>query len=200
MARAARASTGPATLAAERAGHAAQAGPWASGTVRPCPSRPPTPRPTGGDPIEPGQPAPAFALPDQHGNHHRLADAGGPVVLFFYPEDDTPGCTREACGFQAAEAQLEEAGALVYGVSPQNVASKKSFADKHGLGFPLLADEGAEVCAAYGVWQEKSMYGRKYPGVARTTYLIDADGVVQKRWDKVKVAGHVEEVLATLQP
>ena len=155
--------------------------------------------PTGGDPVEPGSPAPAFELPDQHGNLHALADAGGPVVLFFYPKDDTPGCTKEACGFQAAEAELAAAGVKAWGVSPQDTKSKKRFADKHGLAFPLLADEGAKVCAAYGVWREKSMYGRKYAGVERTTFLIDAAGVVKKRWDQVKVAGHVEDVLAGLR-
>ena len=163
------------------------------------PSPKPEMAPTGGDPVEPGSPAPAFELPDQHGNLHALADAGGPVVLFFYPKDDTPGCTKEACGFQAAEAELAAAGVKAWGVSPQDTKSKKRFADKHGLAFPLLADEGAKVCAAYGVWREKSMYGRKYAGVERTTFLIDAAGVVKKRWDQVKVAGHVEDVLAGLR-
>ena len=130
-----------------------------------CPSPPPpTPPPPVEHPSRRAPPRPAFDLPDQHGRIHRLSDAKKPVVLFFYPKDDTPGCTKEACGFQAAEARLEAAGALVYGVSPQNVASKKKFADKHGLAFPLLADEGAAACAAYGVWQEKSMYGKRYAG------------------------------------
>ena len=156
--------------------------------------------PTGGDLVEPGSPAPAFELHDQHHRPHRLSDAQGkPLVIFFYPKDDTPGCTKEACGFQAAEAELEKAGAVVWGMSPQGVKSKKKFADKHGLAFPLLADDDAAVCAAYGVWQEKSMYGKKYAGVVRTTYLIDADGNVARRWDKVKVGGHVEEVLAALR-
>ncbi|BAM04473.1 putative peroxiredoxin [Phycisphaera mikurensis NBRC 102666] len=155
---------------------------------------------TGGDPIEPGAGAPAFELEDQNGTARRLADAGGaPLVLFFYPKDDTPGCTKQACGFQAAEAMLAEAGATVWGVSPQGVKSKRRFADKHGLAFPLLADDDAAVCAAYGVWQEKSMYGKKYAGVVRTTYLIDATGKVARRWDKVKVGGHVDEVLAALR-
>lgn len=156
--------------------------------------------PPGGDLIALGSPAPAFELEDQTGASHRLEDGfGSKQVLFFYPKDDTPGCTKEACGFEEARSSLAAAGAVVMGFSPQDVKSKRRFAEKHGLSFPLLADVGARVCAAYGVWQEKSMYGKKYAGVVRTTYLIDAKGIVLQRWDKVKVPQHVEEVLAELQ-
>lgn len=164
----------------------------------------PTPKPdmaaTGGELIAEGEPAPPFELVDQEGIVHRLSDhQGNRVVVFFYPKDDTPGCTKEACGFQEAEALLASAGVIVLGVSPQDQKSKKRFAEKHGLTFPVLADNGASVSSAYGVWQEKSMYGKKYAGVVRTTYLIDASGRVSKRWDKVKVGGHVEEVLKELE-
>jgi peroxiredoxin Q/BCP len=149
--------------------------------------------------IEPGKKAPAFALADQAGNSHRLADyAGRPVVLFFYPKDDTPGCTKEACAFQASLPQLKPSKAVVLGISILDGASKARFAKKHGLSFPLLADADHELAEKYGVWQEKSLYGRKFMGIARTTYLIGPDGKVAKRWDKVKVDGHADEVLAEL--
>jgi len=145
--------------------------------------------------IEPGTRAPAFTLPDQRGAKHRLSDhKGSPVVLFFYPKDDTTGCTKEACGFRDLSAKFEEAGVVVFGISPQGVDSKAAFAAKHRLDYPILADEGSKVCEKYGVWQEKSMYGRTYMGVVRTTYLINGRGVVEKRWDKVKVPGHAEAV------
>lgn len=150
--------------------------------------------------IEPGKKAPAFSLPDQDGSSHALADyAGRPVVLYFYPKDDTPGCTKESCAFQDNLPKFKKSKAAVLGVSVLTSASKAKFAAKYGLTFPLLADEDHAVMEKYGVWQEKSMYGRKYMGVARTTYLIGPDGKVVKRWDGVKVNGHAEEVLAAVQ-
>jgi peroxiredoxin Q/BCP len=150
--------------------------------------------------IEPGKKAPAFSLPDQEGRTHSLAGyAGRPVVIYFYPKDDTPGCTRESCAFQDHLPAFTKSKAAVLGVSVLNAASKAKFAAKYGLTFPLLADEDHAVMEQYGVWQEKSMYGKKYMGVARTTYLIDAGGTVAKRWDGVKVDGHAGEVLAAVQ-
>ncbi len=150
--------------------------------------------------IDPGKKAPAFSLPDQEGTKHSLADyAGQPVVIYFYPKDDTPGCTKESCAFQDTLPKFKKSRAAVLGVSVLNSASKARFADKYGLKFPLLADEDHAVTEKYGVWQEKSMYGRKYMGVARTTYLIGPDGKVVKRWDGVKVDGHAEDVLAAVQ-
>ena len=146
--------------------------------------------------IEPGRKAPAFVLNDQNGESHRLSDyAGRPVVLFFYPKDDTPGCTKEACGFRDALPQFTSGKAAVFGVSILDESSKAKFATKYELNFPLLADPDHQVAEKYGVWQERSMYGRKFMGVARTTYLIDKDGTVAKRWDKVKVDDHAAEVL-----
>ena len=149
--------------------------------------------------IASGKQAPAFTLTDQHGHTQRLADyAGRPVVLYFYPKDDTSGCTKEACAFQAALPAFKPAKAVVLGVSILDTASKAKFADKHNLTFPLLADADHAVAEKYGVWQEKSMYGRKYMGLARTTYLIGPDGKVLQRWDKVKVDGHAEAVADAL--
>ena len=149
--------------------------------------------------IEPGQKAPAFALNDQHGNAHRLSDyAGQHVVLYFYPKDDTPGCTKESCDFQASLPTYKRRKAAVLGVSILDEKSKAKFAAKHGLTFPLLADADHEIAEKYGVWQEKSLYGRKFMGIARTTYLIGPDGKVEERWDNVKVTGHVEKVLEAL--
>ena len=149
--------------------------------------------------IEPGKNAPAFALKDQHGKVHRLADyAGRPVVLFFYPKDDTSGCTKEACAFQATLPVFKPHKAVVLGMSILDEASKAKFASKHGLTFPLLADADHAIAEKYGVWQAKSMYGRAFMGIARTTYLIGRDGKVLRRWDKVKVDGHAEAVAAAL--
>lgn len=147
--------------------------------------------------IEPGKKAPAFALKDQDGKTRRLSDyAGQPVVLFFYPKDDTPGCTTEACGFRDNLPSFKGLEAAVLGISILDEASKARFAKKHDLPYPLLADEDHEVAEKYGVWQKKSLYGRSFMGIARTTYLIGADGKVAKRWDKVKVDDHAEDVLA----
>lgn len=149
--------------------------------------------------IEPGAKAPAFTLKDQHGRTHTLSEyAGTPVILYFYPKDDTPGCTQESCDFQAALPRLARVKAAVFGVSILDEKSKAKFATKHGLTFPLLADADHAVAERYGVWQEKSRYGRKYMGIVRTTYLIGADGTVHQRWDNVKVDGHVDAVEAAL--
>ena len=149
--------------------------------------------------IEPGAKAPAFALKDQEGQLHRLSDyAGRSVVLYFYPKDDTPGCTQESCEFQASLPQIAKHKAAVLGISILDEKSKAKFAKKHGLTFPLLADADHEVAEKYGVWQKKLRYGTSYMGIVRTTYLIGPDGKVAQRWDKVKVDGHVEEVAAAL--
>lgn len=149
--------------------------------------------------IDPGQKAPAFTLKDQHGKTHRLSDyAGRSVLLYFYPKDDTPGCTQESCEFQAALPTLARRDAQVLGVSILDEASKAKFAGKYGLTFPLLADADHEVAEKYGVWQKKTRYGRSYMGIVRTTYLIGPDGKVAKRWDNVKVDGHVAAAIEAL--
>jgi peroxiredoxin Q/BCP len=149
--------------------------------------------------IDPGHPAPAFLLPDQSGKTHQLKDYRGRwVVLYFYPRDNTPGCTKQACQFRDANTPLERAGAVVLGVSPDDQTSHAKFRGKYDLPFDLLADAERQVCQAYGVWQEKTLYGRKHMGVVRTTYLIDPKGNVAHRWDKVKVAQHDEHVLEQL--
>ena len=149
---------------------------------------------------DPGDAAPPFALPDKDENICRLKDYEGKwVVLYFYPKDNTPGCTKQACAFRDAQDRLQEAGAEVLGVSPDSSASHGRFASKQSLNFPLLADTDQAVCRAYGVWQEKSMYGKTYLGVVRTTYLIDPAGRVARRWDKVRVARHAEAVLEALE-
>ena len=149
--------------------------------------------------VDPGKKAPAFTLKDQDGKSHSLADyAGKSVILYFYPKDDTPGCTVESCDFQSRLPKFKAGKAAVLGVSILDEQSKARFAEKHGLTFPLLADADHEVAEKYGVWQERTNYGRKYMGIARTTYLIGPDGKVVRRWDKVKVEGHAEEVLKEL--
>lgn len=159
-------------------------------------------------PIEIGKKAPAFTLKDQHETTHKLSQYKGTrVVLFFYPKDMTSGCTREACDFQDLGTKFKRAGAQVLGISILPPKSKMKFAEKEGLKYPLLADDRVndegkpdpEIAAKYGVWVEKSMYGKKYMGIERTTYLIDGDGKVAQRWDKVKVPDHAEEVLAAVK-
>jgi peroxiredoxin Q/BCP len=150
--------------------------------------------------IEPGQKAPAFTLTADDGSKVRLADlAGSPVVLYFYPKDDTPGCTKEACAFRDLKKDLQKLGAKVFGVSADDVASHVKFRDKFKLNFPLLADPDHKVAQAYGAWREKNMYGNKKMGIARSTFLIGPDGVVKKSWKAVKVDGHDEQVLAALK-
>jgi peroxiredoxin Q/BCP len=150
--------------------------------------------------IEPGQKAPAFKLNDQKGGTYRLSDyAGRALVLFFYPRDRTPGCTKEACAFQEKLHDFARGHAAVLGVSILDESSKAKFADKHGLTFPLLADKDHAVAEKYGVWQKKSLYGLTFMGIARTTYLIGPDGKVAIRWDKVKVGGHADAVLAAVE-
>jgi peroxiredoxin Q/BCP len=146
--------------------------------------------------VEPGRKAPAFALPDQDGKTHRLRDyAGRPLILYFYPKDDTPGCTREACAFRDALPDFKKGRAAVLGVSVLDAASKARFARKHRLNFPLLADPEHAVADRYGVWMKKSLYGRSYMGLGRVTYLIGPNGKVARRWDNVKVDGHAADVL-----
>ncbi len=146
--------------------------------------------------VEPGRKAPAFALPDQDGKTHRLRDyAGRPLILYFYPKDDTPGCTREACAFRDARPDFKKGRAAVLGVSVLDAASKARFARKHRLNFPLLADPEHAVADKYGVWMKKSLYGRSYMGLGRVTYLIGPNGKVARRWDNVKVDGHAADVL-----
>ena len=149
------------------------------------------------DPLQTGAPAPAFRLPRGGGDEVTLADyAGKSLVLYFYPKDDTSGCTREAADFNALMPAFRDAGAEILGVSPDSDRSHDAFRRKHGLEIALGSDESKEACQAYGVWQEKSMYGRKYMGVERTTFLIGPDGRIAEIWPKVSVKGHAEAVLA----
>ena len=150
--------------------------------------------------IEPGGKAPDFSLSADDGQKVKLsALKGTPVVLYFYPKDDTPGCTREACAFRDRKKELVKLGAKVLGVSPDDVASHVKFRDKFELNFPLLADADHKVADKYGALREKNMYGKKSLGIQRSTYLIDAEGRVAKVWKKVNVDGHDEEVIAALK-
>ncbi len=149
--------------------------------------------------VEEGKRAPAFTLPGDGGRQIKLsALKGAPVVLFFYPKDDTSGCTKEAIAFSELLAEFKGHNATVIGISPDSVASHDKFIAKHNLTVQLAADEDKKVLEKYGVWVEKSMYGRKYMGVERSTFLIDAGGKVAKSWRKVKVPGHAEAVLKAL--
>jgi thioredoxin-dependent peroxiredoxin len=149
--------------------------------------------------IEPGDAAPDFELPDQDGRAVKLSDfRGSPVAVYFYPKADTPGCTTQACGVRDHQADYAKIAAPVMGISPDPVAKVKKFHEKYDLNFPLLADEDHAVAEAYGVWVEKSMYGRKYMGNERTTFVIDAEGRVAKVLRKVKPAEHDEQVLSAL--
>lgn len=156
--------------------------------------------------VEEQQIAPDFTLPAvgsedvvKNGQVQLSALRNHVIVLYFYPKDDTPGCTKEACSFRDANREMQKRGIVVLGVSADSVASHRKFADKYGLPFPLLADTDTTVAQQYNVWQEKSMYGKKYMGVNRSTFLIDKDGVVRKIWHKVKPEGHAEEVLETVE-
>ena len=147
------------------------------------------------DTLEPGDAAPTFVLPSQEGEVGLSDFDGQAVVLYFYPRDDTPGCTTEAKDFTAMAAEFEAAGAKVIGVSKDTVADHQRFAAKHDLGVTLVSDAQGQVSEAYGVWVEKNMYGRKSMGIERATFLIDGMGVVREVWRKVKVPGHAEAVL-----
>jgi peroxiredoxin Q/BCP len=150
--------------------------------------------------IRPGNHAPDFTLASDEGQTVRLAALKGrPVVLYFYPKDDTPGCTKEACSFRDAWADVQDGGAAVFGVSPDSVTSHQRFRAKYRLPFPLLSDPDHAVAASYGAWGEKSMYGKKYQGILRTTFLIDGTGTVRRVFEKVKPEGHAEEVLAAIR-
>tara|TARA_Y100001934_G_scaffold275653_1_gene370635 strand:+ start:58 stop:513 length:456 start_codon:yes stop_codon:yes gene_type:complete len=146
-----------------------------------------------------GDPAPNFTLADADGNLVKLSDfKGKKVVLYFYPKDDTPGCTKEACGFRDAQNEYWEANAVVIGVSPDSEKSHQRFRDKYDLPFLLLADPDRQAIDAFKVWKEKNMYGKKYMGVERSTFIIDEAGMVQEILRKVKVEGHVQAVLSSL--
>ena len=149
--------------------------------------------------LEAGTKAPDFELPDQDGKTHKLSDyAGKKVILYFYPKDSTPGCTKQACGFSERYPQFLEKGAVVLGVSKDSVASHKKFQEKNGLSFTLLSDPERQVIEAYDVWKEKKNYGKVSMGVVRTTYLIDENGIILKANDKVKAAEDPENMLGEL--
>jgi peroxiredoxin Q/BCP len=147
--------------------------------------------------LKPGDKAPDFTMPsDGNGTISLSKSRGKKVILYFYPKDDTSGCTAEACGFRDNLPKFGNTDAVVIGVSRDSVTSHDKFKKKHDLPFPLASDEDGKVCEAYGTWVEKSMYGRKYMGIERATFLIDGRGIIRNVWRKVKVPGHVEEVLA----
>jgi peroxiredoxin Q/BCP len=150
--------------------------------------------------LEPGTKAPAFTLVSDSGEKVKLSQfKGKTVVLYFYPKDDTPGCTKEACAFRDAQSEMTKQGAVVLGVSPDTVESHVKFRDKYSLNFPLLADPDHAVAELYGAWREKNMYGKKSMGVQRSTYIIDSQGKIAKVWKKVSVDGHDADVLAALK-
>lgn len=147
-----------------------------------------------------GEKAPQFTVNDADGNKVKLSDfKGTKVVLYFYPKDLTPGCTIEACAFRDDQSALKKLGAVVLGVSADNEKLHQKFRAKHNLNFPLLADVNHELSEKYGAWQEKSMYGRKYWGIARITYIIDEKGKIAKVWPKVKADGHSQEVIEAIK-
>ena len=149
--------------------------------------------------VEEGEAAPDFTVSADDGRQVKLSDfRGKPVVLYFYPKDDTPGCTKEACAFRDRTPELQAKGAVVLGISPDDVASHGKFRDKYSLNFPLLADTGHAVAERYGAWREKNMYGKISMGIQRSTFVIDGDGKVRKVWKRVSVDGHDEQVLAAL--
>jgi len=151
-------------------------------------------------PLTTGKPAPTFTLPDETGKLHSLSDyRGKTVVLYFYPADDTPGCTKEACNFRDDHLKYRNAGAVILGVSPNDEKSHEKFKKKYKLPFPLLADKGHKVCELYGVWAEKVTFGKHYMGVVRSTFIIDHQGRLASVFDKVKVPDHSREVLSTLK-
>ena len=149
--------------------------------------------------LEIGTKAPDFTLPDQNGNMHSLSDyRGKKIILYFYPKDNTPGCTKQACGFAERYPQFIEKGAVVLGISKDSVASHKKFEEKYGLPFTILSDPELVAIQAYDVWQEKKNYGKTYMGVVRTTYLIDEEGKIARAFDKVKAADNPEQMLGEL--
>jgi peroxiredoxin Q/BCP len=150
--------------------------------------------------VEEGQKAPDFTLGDDHGQKVSLKGLKGqPVVLYFYPRDDTPGCTKEACAFRDRSAELKKLGAKVLGVSDDDEASHVKFRDKFELNFPLLVDTDHKIAEKYGAWREKNMYGKVSMGIQRSTFLIDGEGVVRRVWKKVQVDGHDEAVIEALK-
>lgn len=150
--------------------------------------------------LEAGDRAPAFTLKDQEGRTHRLADyRGKSVVLYFYPKDDTPGCTKEACSFRDHHDEILATGAVVLGVSTDDAASHQKFAARHGLPFPLLVDAGAKVATAYGSWGDKVLYGKHSIGMTRSTFIIGSDGRLTKVWKRATAEGHGEQVLTHLR-
>jgi peroxiredoxin Q/BCP len=147
-----------------------------------------------------GNKAPTFTLPADGGHEISLSDyAGKNVVLYFYPKDDTPGCTKQACGFSENLSQFNDSGTEILGISKDSVAKHDKFKAKYNLTFPLLSDEHTTTCEDYGVWLEKSMYGKKYMGIERTTFLINGDGVITHIWNKVKVTNHIDDVMEKLR-
>lgn len=150
--------------------------------------------------LEAGAKAPAFTLPSQDGTKVKLADCKGhPVVIYFYPKDDTPGCTKEACAFRDRSTELTELGVKIFGISPDDAESHKKFAEKYELNFPLLADTDHAVAEKFGAYREKNMYGKVSMGIVRSTFLLDATGKVAKVWKKVNVDGHDEQVLQAVR-
>lgn len=150
--------------------------------------------------LEEGSKVPAFTLKDQHGKSVKLSDfKGHPVVVYFYPKDDTPGCTKEACAFRDQQTHLQQLGAVVLGISPDDAASHGKFATKYDLNFPLLADTEHKVAEKFGAWREKNMYGKVSWGIQRSTFLIDATGKVARAWKRVQVDGHDQQVMTALR-
>lgn len=150
--------------------------------------------------LKSGDAAPFFDLSCDTGAQSRLSDfAGKYLVVYFYPKDDTPGCTKESCSFNESLVDLQKINAQVVGISRDGVESHQRFKAKYNLSFPLLSDDSGEVCDAYGVWAEKSMYGKKYMGIERSTFLIDGAGKILRVWSNVKVEGHSEEILAAIK-
>lgn len=150
--------------------------------------------------LEPGAKAPAFNLSADDGKKVKLSDfQGKPVVLYFYPKDDTPGCTREACAFRDRKTELTKLGVVVLGVSADDVASHVKFRDKYELNFPLLADTDHAIAEKYGAWREKNMYGKKSMGIQRSTYLIDGEGKIARVWKRVQVDGHDAQVIEAVK-
>lgn len=150
--------------------------------------------------VDVGSEAPDFTLPSDQGEMIQLRKLRGKtVVLYFYPKDDTPGCTREACSFRDAQAEMKKLGAVVLGISADDIASHQKFRTKYGLNFPLLADVDHRVAEAYGAWREKTRFGKKTMGIQRSTFLIDKDGIVRKVWKNVQVDGHDQQVLQAIR-